>query len=330
MSLYTDTIRNYATDTRYIGALEHADGVGEVGLGRGEAGTRLAVRFALQVRDERVETVRFQVFGCGFTIAACTAAAELAEGCLLVELEQFSTAAIEERLGGMPKERDYCARLALDALLAAAASAGSDGQTQQTTGRDATTDHLPQLPPDDPLRSALLASVAPDGMPPADRELLAGLLAVAVHDATDPAGALGLSADEFTTLCHSAFPAADPHLFAGRANARPPAANPEIFSLLLGYVTADASPLAVWLAKALATRAACPGHLWVAMGLPERPQLSAAIRRHLPALFAANNRNMRWKRFFFKQLCDRSGGNLCQNPDCGTCSDHDLCFAPED
>jgi len=328
MNLYTDTIRDYAMNTRHAGALEHADGIGEVGLGSAEAGKRLAVRFALQVRDERVVTVRFQVFGCGFTIAACAAAAEIAEGHRLDDLARLTTTAIEQRLGGMPTERDYCARLALDALQAAAASAGGNGQPLQAFISATDRDHLPQLQADDPLRCALLANTNPDTLPDADRELLAGLLAVAVRDAGDPAGALGLSADEFNTLCQTAFPAADPHLLAGRASTQPPTANPDIFTLLLGYVAADASPLAIWIAKALATRAACPGHLWIAMGLSERPLLSAAIRRHLPALFAANSRNMRWKRFFFKQLCDRSGGDLCQSPVCGTCSDHALCFAP--
>jgi nitrogen fixation protein NifQ len=66
------------------------------------------------------------------------------------------------------------------------------------------------------------------------------------------------------------------------------------------------------------------------MGLFERPQLSAAIHRHLPALFAANGKNMRWKRFFFKQVCDLNGGLMCKTPNCGECSDYALCFGEEE
>jgi nitrogen fixation protein NifQ len=62
------------------------------------------------------------------------------------------------------------------------------------------------------------------------------------------------------------------------------------------------------------------------MGLFERPQLSAAIRRHLPALAEANHRNMRWKRFLFKQVCELNGGILCKSPNCGDCCDYALCF----
>jgi len=113
----------------------------------------------------------------------------------------------------------------------------------------------------------------------------------------------------------------------------PPAINPEIRELLRSFLPpgspAGALPLARWLADCLAARAAHPGHLWVAMGLLQRPSLSAAIRRHLPALAEANHQNMRWKRFLFKRLCEQNGGVLCKTPDCGQCSDHALCFAPE-
>jgi nitrogen fixation protein NifQ len=84
-----------------------------------------------------------------------------------------------------------------------------------------------------------------------------------------------------------------------------------------------------WLARILAARAARPGHLWAAMGLFARPELTAAIHRHLPALAAANGKGMRWKRFLFKQLCEQEGGLMCKAPDCGVCSDYSLCFGVE-
>jgi nitrogen fixation protein NifQ len=62
------------------------------------------------------------------------------------------------------------------------------------------------------------------------------------------------------------------------------------------------------------------------MGLFDRPELSRAIRRHLPSLAAANNQGMRWKRYLFKQVCDMGGGAVCKAPDCGVCSDYYLCF----
>ena len=69
MSYYTDTIRRWATDTRRTGVIDNADGIGEVGLESAAAGRRLAVRFTLRVESERIADARYQVFGCGFSMA---------------------------------------------------------------------------------------------------------------------------------------------------------------------------------------------------------------------------------------------------------------------
>jgi len=330
MSLYTDTIRRYALDDRYVGTLDAADGTGEVGLDAGEAGKRLAVRFALRLRDGKVCTVRFQVFGCGFTVAACAAAAELVDGQPLERITQLTPQQIDTHLGGLPSERDYCAQLALDALQAAASSTGKGGEIRQVDAAAQHASDVPHLVPDDPLYRTLLATALPNGVEQSDRQLFAGLLAIACRDSRDPAAALGLTAEEFDQLLEIVFPTIAPAAISGRGAKQPEAAGGDLRALLCSYLPNQATLLGSFLALALAARACCPGHLWVAMGLQERPQLTAAIGRHLPALRAANNKNMRWKRFFFKQLCNQNGGNMCKTPDCGVCSDYALCFAPEE
>ncbi len=52
--------------------------------------------------------------------------------------------------------------------------------------------------------------------------------------------------------------------------------------------------------------------------------------QNFTALAAKNVTDMRWKKFFYKQLCDRAGVNLCKAPSCSECVDYDLCFGPED
>jgi nitrogen fixation protein NifQ len=126
----------------------------------------------------------------------------------------------------------------------------------------------------------------------------------------------------------------DLEAFSAPPRERPPLTNDDILNLLATYLPYDAkgytpSP-SLWLSRILATRAAHTGHLWRAMGLFARTELTAAIRRHLPALSVDNHRGMRWKRFLFKKLCEQSGGVLCKTPDCGVCSDYALCFAGEE
>lgn len=331
MNGYTDIIRRYAADQRFIGLLADADGTGEVGLGAEEAGRRLAVRFTLKIDQSTVATIRFQVFGCGFTIAACAAAAELVEGTPLATALALDTGAVIAKLGGLPEERGYCAELAVEALRAALQSAARNGAAVQTRlAAAAEADHGPRVSASDPVYCALISSPAPAGAAAEDRHLFACLLAVAAQE-SGQAVTLGLSEEELTALRQSLFPAAN--LPPTEASASPPELNPEVLELLLPHVPRDhhghPQPAALWLAKALAARAAHPGHLWVAMGLFERPQLTAAIRRHLPTLAAANHQGMRWKRYLFKEVCSRNGGLLCKSPNCGVCSDYAFCFAPD-
>lgn len=77
---------------------------------------------------------------------------------------------------------------------------------------------------------------------------------------------------------------------------------------------------------------ACLGenHLWQDLGLPSRQILSALMREHFPALYAKNTGNMRWKKFFYRQLCERAAVLICKSPSCGVCCDYAECFGPEE
>ena len=83
-----------------------------------------------------------------------------------------------------------------------------------------------------------------------------------------------------------------------------------------------------WLAAILARRALESRHLWEDLGLASRAALSWLIDRHLPGLAAANGQNMRWKKFFYRQICSDSGFALCLSPSCDACDERAECFAP--
>jgi nitrogen fixation protein NifQ len=334
MAGYNDTIRRWAADVRRAGTLADADGIGEIGLGRDEAGKRLAVRFALRVRAGHAQTVRYQVFGCGFTMAACAVTADLAEGRPLADIAVAITPAIvDTALAGLPAERDYCAVLAVQALQAAVDSALHDHHPVQATASPAGDDHTPRVTAADPVYRLLIATRPTSGTEQEDRHLFACLLAVAATESGDIAGNLGLTANDLVDLLDRYFPGITLSQLAdhgSRTATSCPPANPDLVSLLMTYlpvgVDGRTALSSLWLARIVATRAACAGHLWRAMGLFARPELTAAIRRHLPELAAANSMGMRWKRFLFRQLCERSGGMMCKTPDCGLCSDYALCF----
>jgi NifU-like protein involved in Fe-S cluster formation len=102
------------------------DGVGE---GEHEECMDL-VRFHLRVQEGRVREARFQAYGCGPTIAAASAATEVAAGALLVELLEMEAARIEAAVGGLPEPRRHAAEVAVRGLRAAARDALSRASTR--------------------------------------------------------------------------------------------------------------------------------------------------------------------------------------------------------
>ena len=77
--------------------------------------------------------------------------------------------------------------------------------------------------------------------------------------------------------------------------------------------------------------AACLGsdHLWQDMGLWSRNELSAMIGHNFPELAARNSRDMKWKKFIYKQLCEAEGLYVCRAPSCEVCVDYPDCFGEE-
>ncbi|MBO3707265.1 MAG: nitrogen fixation protein NifQ [Candidatus Accumulibacter sp.] len=84
------------------------------------------------------------------------------------------------------------------------------------------------------------------------------------------------------------------------------------------------------LCHAIATAAMGANHLWQDMGLPDRRALSELLRDNFPVLAARNIGDMKWKKFYYRQLCERAGVPICRAPHCGECCDRVLCFGPEE
>lgn len=84
-----------------------------------------------------------------------------------------------------------------------------------------------------------------------------------------------------------------------------------------------------WLAAIVA--AACMGgdHLWQDLGLGLRHQLSELMQYNFPSLAVRNTKDMKWKRFLYKQLCTIEGIHACRSPSCEICIDYVVCFGSE-
>lgn len=77
--------------------------------------------------------------------------------------------------------------------------------------------------------------------------------------------------------------------------------------------------------------AACLGsdHLWQDLGLWSRQELSAMLKHNFPEMAERNSKDMKWKKFLYKQLCEAEGLYVCRAPSCEVCKDYSACFGPE-
>ena len=142
----------------------------------------------------------------------------------------------------------------------------------------------------------------------------------------------GLAGGELAQLARSRFPRL-PAGFALRDGAGDALADRhDEFADLVALLLEAGSPddaTTTWLAHAVATASMGGNHLWQDMGLPSRDLLSTLLLARFPALARRNTGDMRWKKFFYRELCRRSGLLLCKAPSCGECVDYPKCFGPE-
>jgi nitrogen fixation protein NifQ len=165
----------------------------------------------------------------------------------------------------------------------------------------------------------------------ANSEILARLLHTWYEGGGALPQALGLAENQFAELLARHFPAAplppfpDAPAFKLEARAQE---QEELRALLLEY-RADADIEREWIADILVAASMGCDHLWQDLGVWTRADLSALIRENFPRLFALNDKNMKWKKFFYKQLCAREGVYVCRAPSCDVCVDYQACFGPE-
>lgn len=163
-----------------------------------------------------------------------------------------------------------------------------------------------------------------------DRHAFASILAIAAVDDGAVARGVGLSAIELMALVDCWFPqAADIILeWGSRWEQSDDDEVDMVRNLLLANSSSDGET-GRWLAAMIARRAVEPNHLWEDLGLRDRSELSRLLTRHFAPLAERNINNMRWKRFFYRALCEDDGLVMCSTPVCSRCGDFDLCFGDE-
>ena len=115
MALYNEKVMDHFKNPRNVGVIEDADGVGEVG----NAKCGDIMKIYLKIKDNVIDDVKFETFGCGSAIASSSMATEMIKGQPLSEALKLSNKAVAQALDGLPAHKMHCSVLAEEAIKAA-------------------------------------------------------------------------------------------------------------------------------------------------------------------------------------------------------------------
>jgi len=110
--IYSEKVMDHFQNPRNVGTIEDADGIGQVG--NPVCGDMMT--FYIKVKDDRLEDIKFQTFGCGAAIAVSSMVSEIAMGKTLKEAKKITNQSVAKELGGLPKNKMHCSNLGADAL----------------------------------------------------------------------------------------------------------------------------------------------------------------------------------------------------------------------
>jgi nitrogen fixation protein NifQ len=143
---------------------------------------------------------------------------------------------------------------------------------------------------------------------------------------------LGLGEIAYRRMMAYHFPSIDAHALTECANAVDPQRLDEMEDLkkLLLVNRSGISPSELWMAEILVAGCMGSDHLWQDLGLWRRADLSNLMLGCFRPLAKRNDRDMKWKKFLYKQLCETEGIYTCRSPSCEVCVDYDNCFGSEE
>ncbi len=115
MALYSEKVMDHFLHPRNVGVIEDANAIGEVG----NAKCGDIMKMYLKIKDDVVEDVKFETFGCGSAIASSSMATEMIKGKPLSEVKNLTNKAFTESLDGLPAHKIHCSVLAEEAIKSA-------------------------------------------------------------------------------------------------------------------------------------------------------------------------------------------------------------------
>lgn len=115
MALYSDIVMDHFMHPRNVGEIENPDGVGQVG----NAKCGDIMKMYLKIRDNVIQNVKFETFGCGSAIASSSMATEMIKGKTIDQALAVTNRQVVDALGGLPAHKLHCSVLAEESIKSA-------------------------------------------------------------------------------------------------------------------------------------------------------------------------------------------------------------------
>lgn len=110
--MYTDITMEHFKDPQNVGVIENANGVGVAG----DPNCGDYLKIYINVENEIIKDIKFQVHGCCAAIASSSMTTVLAKGKPVLAAYTITEKTITNALGGLPKEKEHCSVLGALAL----------------------------------------------------------------------------------------------------------------------------------------------------------------------------------------------------------------------
>lgn len=143
---------------------------------------------------------------------------------------------------------------------------------------------------------------------------------------------LGMGEPAFSSMIAYHFPDFDMAELAGATDRVDPERTVELDDLrtLLLQNRTGHSPSEAWMAEIVIVGCLGSDHLWQDLGLWNRADLSRLMLDNFAPLAQRNTKDMKWKKFLYKQMCEGEGIYVCRSPSCEVCTDYKNCYGNEE
>ena len=110
--MYNERVMKEFEETKNVGFIENADGVGKVG----NASCGDIMEISLKIDNDIITDAKFRTFGCAAAIASSSVATQMVIGKTLDEALEIKNKDVVETLQGLPPQKIHCSVLAEEAI----------------------------------------------------------------------------------------------------------------------------------------------------------------------------------------------------------------------